>query len=1692
MKIFIRNAGIAAMLALSHLPVQAHSNDPLYSSNHKTSSAATTEWHIDGSVKVSGTKTFTISNLKLDYRSLFAKDADLTGGILGTVSNGYGSVTTSEMELSVYPYTGAGINTTENDKVYYFVSTLNSTQFITSSDYQQVYINSRYYFFGSSDIKHNAQKKNIYSPSGCNAKYNSWMQNLDVYNDGVIGGYYYSKNIKCSDASWYVTIVVKITDAYITKIKVPGLGEYTPLALFTGDAPTKIVEAYIDGSLQHTYSNAADAAAETLTTTDGQKINFKVVASGTSSSQDSLIVSGFPATWLARFAGEAMYWCTPSIEPGDFRPFLGFDAQIHGTALRRYPDGFITNENNWVYNGGDNTYSWSYIVQREMDPDKTCYTAQAKWNKQHTVGSVTQRRNQREGVNMQFLYAWPLHELSTAGRWNTDFFLENYYIDAPDGEDFAEGTDDDELFYFTTNGDGKKPSQVLFSSTSSDWKNIQDGETDCSLCDMVTAYKQQQYYVNGTDDNSIYTGHEIEDEGCVKATDDDGYVKVTNDYEISANYNFPAGNEDAAAASASNNKEPGQTTVFGFSIPIEAAEPVSVNYGFYGMIEGTQYPSVGEDATYKIKGLDPDKISDYYVVYDYEDEMGNLYSYKLSTASNTASNDAFSGKTAYLTGTGSDDDGSSNITVQIPILGGGYNTITVYYKDPDSDEGVMIGGKELLEVQLRFVSAYGSNESFTGDEATDDSDINEGKGDGAYIYMEEMRDNDDYPGSATDWATNVLDGWPNQSFVRRYTVPVDEPVTFGALDADPFTFQAYETEWYMSSRNIAKRISDDSLSDGKYLKWEVFELSNAYTGLNTNSYAFATGYGKTFSYTFTRTGTYCIRATYRGVSSVSHIVKVTGYSTVTDPIENVTDTTRGSIQVRDLTDQELAWLKEFDSETDFSGYKLAYVTDILSSYKYSNGYRAYSNSNLKNRFSYFNDYANEYVWKAVRASSNYNPLYNYDGTGYSDTGWFPKTWIRHNSEKAWSYTYNTISDPTGLTDLDDALYDTSASDINLSEYNLFTGQYANAYEPWQERLPWIALTTYYGSRIRTNIKALYSLDKMFDRDSGALTGNRQAFTTGNVYAAAAENPNLTGMTDDEKDKQKFFYDLKYKRKKLFDPAYTNSLTVYNSDPNSEDDDYTFIATTDLTEKDITGNDDPLFIKGMDLSTASNLYDAGVSYTVDGKKNKSIISIAKNYGANLVRLRLWVDPVYTAGTSHVDSGDAYYYNNYDDVEAAMQTAKDSGMKVLLALHLSDKWADPGDQIIPAAWADDFGDFDSSDAVAAIPGITNLYNDVYSYVYNLLDSFKTNTGYTPDYIQIGNEINTDILVDNSYAERVELKDSVNLNINWNRQADLLTAGLKAVQDFNAAKNTSVQTVLHTSGIEYLEYFAEKYDEYGLDYDVMGVSYYPNISMSSLDKVGEIIDTVYSKYGKQVLIAETGFPRTYNDAAGDADSDDEIANTYTSSNYGYGPLTTNYIIQRDWLLQLKTMLKARVDDDGNRKALGFVYWEPAWVANANSLTLGGYYGSAWDNMTFFEPDYSGSKPKYTLETDGGIQVFCNDIFCYEPAYSSSSSGTNNAKTNSGTSLPGPKQKDSVQDDKMQRLFIYPNPAADELHLRVKDGNGTYDVRLYDMNGRLMLSRQITQSTDLSLSGFANGIYLLQVHGPGFKQTAKIIIHK
>jgi arabinogalactan endo-1,4-beta-galactosidase len=90
-------------------------------------------------------------------------------------------------------------------------------------------------------------------------------------------------------------------------------------------------------------------------------------------------------------------------------------------------------------------------------------------------------------------------------------------------------------------------------------------------------------------------------------------------------------------------------------------------------------------------------------------------------------------------------------------------------------------------------------------------------------------------------------------------------------------------------------------------------------------------------------------------------------------------------------------------------------------------------------------------------------------------------------------------------------------------------------------------------------------------------------------------------------------------------------------------------------------------RGADISSLLLEEDSGISYKSVDDQSESLETILADNGVNAIRQRLWVDP-----------SDGSYDLDYNLELAKRMVAAD--MVIYLDLHLSDTWADPGDQVI----------------------------------------------------------------------------------------------------------------------------------------------------------------------------------------------------------------------------------------------------------------------------------------------------------------------------------------------------------------------------------------------------------------------------
>lgn len=321
--------------------------------------------------------------------------------------------------------------------------------------------------------------------------------------------------------------------------------------------------------------------------------------------------------------------------------------------------------------------------------------------------------------------------------------------------------------------------------------------------------------------------------------------------------------------------------------------------------------------------------------------------------------------------------------------------------------------------------------------------------------------------------------------------------------------------------------------------------------------------------------------------------------------------------------------------------------------------------------------------------------------------------------------------------------------------------------------------------------------------------------------------------------------------------------------------------------------------GADLSYVNEIGDCGASFKESGKEIDPYVLFAKK-GCNIVRVRLWHSPEFSP------------YSNLADVKKSIRRAKAQKMQVLLDFHYSDTWADPGRQDIPKAWAE-------------IKDLNILGDSIYNYTYKTLITLSKEN-LLPEMVQVGNETNSEILQPAGKA-----KDS----IDWKRNSFLFNKGLKAVRDASAKTHSEILSMLHIAQPENaLKWFAKAHENSIIDYDFIGISYYPLWSKIKFDGLPDAIRTLLNTYKKELIVVETAYPYSMVsvDKANNILTEKALIDGYPASAEG----------QRNYLIDLTKMV---LKNGGS----GVIYWEPAWVTS-NCKTMWGE-GSHWENATFFD---------------------------------------------------------------------------------------------------------------------------------------------
>lgn len=350
--------------------------------------------------------------------------------------------------------------------------------------------------------------------------------------------------------------------------------------------------------------------------------------------------------------------------------------------------------------------------------------------------------------------------------------------------------------------------------------------------------------------------------------------------------------------------------------------------------------------------------------------------------------------------------------------------------------------------------------------------------------------------------------------------------------------------------------------------------------------------------------------------------------------------------------------------------------------------------------------------------------------------------------------------------------------------------------------------------------------------------------------------------------------------------------------------------------------------GADLSWLPAYEEGGATYLQNGKVVDPVALLCEE-GFSLARLRLWHSP------------EKPWHGLPATLDFAERLAG-GGLDIVLDIHYSDTWADPGHQAKPRAW--EGVSFDA------------LVDSVYVYTRSVVGAF-VERGVRPRYVQIGNEISGGLLWDDG-----RVSGGWDTDEQWDRLCALLTAASAGVRDAGgestarsaldappgagrddpqdaSSRTRGPRVVIHyDDGADYLGCgrFLEGIMSRGVDFDVLGVSFYPWWHGSLVDLHANLSDLAL-RYGKEMMVVETGYPWTL----GWCDDTHNIVGLPEHLLDGY-PATPEG--QAAFLADLMAAM-SRVP---GAAVSGVLYWEPAAVCTPDGP------GSPIENLALF--DFNG----------------------------------------------------------------------------------------------------------------------------------------
>lgn len=296
-----------------------------------------------------------------------------------------------------------------------------------------------------------------------------------------------------------------------------------------------------------------------------------------------------------------------------------------------------------------------------------------------------------------------------------------------------------------------------------------------------------------------------------------------------------------------------------------------------------------------------------------------------------------------------------------------------------------------------------------------------------------------------------------------------------------------------------------------------------------------------------------------------------------------------------------------------------------------------------------------------------------------------------------------------------------------------------------------------------------------------------------------------------------------------------------------------------------------FAKGADVGWLPQMEASGFVFKNDEGNHEDVLQILKEHGIDSIRLRTWVNPSDDPQSGHCSA---------DETVAMAVRAKSMGFKIMIDFHYSDSWADPGKQVIPEAWKND--------------NLDQMKTHLYDYTKDVMNKLSA-ADVTPEWVQVGNEINPGMLL------------PIGNFTNPSNLAQLINSGYDAVKDVSPTTKVIIHRANGYDNANFRKFFDALKDN-GAKYDIIGVSYYPEGDYtSSINELGDNLNDMASRYGKEVMVVEVG-----------------------------GDCSIDEVNVHNMVVAVENKVLAVPDSKG----IGVFYWEPE-----GAKSWSGYSLSAWN---------------------------------------------------------------------------------------------------------------------------------------------------